>query len=107
MSQWTRSGAGEAYDSARPPWPPTIREFLGSLAPPGGWELAVDLAAGTGKLTEQLIGLARRVVAVEPSAAQLSVLAERSTEASAMTGSAEAIPLPDASADLLVAGNAW
>jgi SAM-dependent methyltransferase len=107
VSQWTNTGAGRQYDDARPPWPPTVEDFLRSIAPRGGWEIAIDLAAGTGRLTEYVAAVSAAVIAVEPSAAMRAVLAARVPAARAIAGSAEAIPVPDGSADLVVAGNAF
>jgi SAM-dependent methyltransferase len=66
----------------------------------------LDLGAGTGKLTATLIELGADVIAVEPDAAMLAELRRSLPAAPAVSGSAEAIPLPDASVDAVVAGNA-
>ncbi len=88
-----------------------------------GWALApalgtgrrpitiVDLGAGTGKLTAQLAGLdldggRPDVVAVEPDPQMLAELRRQLAGVRAVTGSAEAIPLPDASVDAVLAGQA-
>ena len=52
--------ATEAYERGRPGYPPEIADWIaevGGLAP---GRLVVDLAAGTGKLTRQLVGERRR-----------------------------------------------
>lgn len=66
----------------------------------------LDLGAGTGKLTATLILLGADVVAVEPDPAMLSELRRALPAVRALLGSAEAIPLPDASVDAVLAGNA-
>jgi SAM-dependent methyltransferase len=66
----------------------------------------VDLGAGTGKLTGTLIALGCDVVAVEPDPAMLAQLRSGHPAVPAVPGSAEAIPLPDASVDAVVCGNA-
>ena len=63
----------------------------------------VDLAAGTGKLTAALVEKVERVRAIEPLAEMLAVLRERVAGAEAIEGSAETMPIPDASADAVVA----
>lgn len=50
------------YDRYRPPPPPQALDWL---IPPGA-QAILDLAAGTGVVTRELIGRAARVVAVEP-----------------------------------------
>lgn len=64
----------------------------------------LDLAAGTGRLTERLIDAGLDVVAVEPSA---DMRAHIPTAAEVLDGTAEAIPLPDASVDAVVVGHAF
>ena len=66
----------------------------------------LDLGAGTGKLTAVLAGLGAEVVAVEPDLAMLAELRRGLPAVRALPGSAEAIPLPDASVDAVLAGNA-
>jgi len=67
---------------------------------------ALDLGAGTGKLTQTLMELGADVVAVEPDAAMLAELHRIVPSVRALAGAAEAIPLPDASVDAVVVGNA-
>ena len=74
---------------------------------PAGCEVAVDLAAGTGLFTRELLGRAARVVAVEPDARMRDVLARRSPELDVREGWGEAMPLPDASADAVFVSTAW
>ncbi|MFD7292167.1 class I SAM-dependent methyltransferase [Streptomyces sp. NPDC059897] len=66
----------------------------------------LDLGAGTGKLTGTLHALGSDVVAVEPDAAMLAELRRSLPGVRALAGSAERIPLPDASVDVVLAGNA-
>lgn len=66
----------------------------------------LDLGAGTGKLTATLLELGFEAVAVEPDRAMLAELRRTLPNASALPGSAEAIPLPNSSVDAVVAGNA-
>ena len=66
----------------------------------------LDLGAGTGKLTATLVALGAEVVAVEPDPAMLAELRRALPAVRALPGSAEAIPLPDASVDAVLAGNA-
>src|SRR5690349_5227071 len=87
----------EAYDRGRPGYPAAaLRACL-----PAGARRALDLGAGTGKLTHGLLALGLDVVAVEPLEAMRAAIAP---EATVLAGSAEAIPLPDASVDAVLAG---
>jgi len=65
-----------------------------------------DIGAGTGKLTATLAGLGAEVTAVEPDPQMLAELRRTMPEVSSVPGSAEEIPLPDASLDAVLAGQA-
>ena len=92
------SGADE-YDRYRPGWPPEAVERALAELGLGSGSTVVDLAAGTGKLTRELVPRTGRVVAVEPSADMLRRLGEVVPEAAAAAGTADAIPRGDASVD--------
>ncbi len=64
----------------------------------------VDLGAGTGKLTETLVRLGVEVTAVEPDPGMLGELRRELPSVRSVAGSAEDIPLPDDSADAVLAG---
>lgn len=66
----------------------------------------LDLGAGTGKLTATLVELGAEVIAVEADSAMLTELRRSLPTVRALSGSAEAVPLPDASVDAVLAGNA-
>jgi SAM-dependent methyltransferase len=92
-----------AYQRFRP-GPPTaaVEWFL-----PRHVGRVVDLGAGTGALTRLLIDRADEVVAVEPDDRMRSVLSEQVPDATAVKGRAESVPLPDASADAILASSSW
>ncbi|MDQ3992262.1 MAG: class I SAM-dependent methyltransferase [Actinomycetota bacterium] len=95
-------GVAAAYERARPEYPREAVEWLVQDA-----RVVVDLGAGTGKLTRGVVALGHDVVAVEPSEAMAARLRAAVPEARVLVGSAEEIPLPDASADAVVAGQAY
>jgi SAM-dependent methyltransferase len=66
----------------------------------------VDLGAGTGILTTALDRLGADVTAIEPDPDMLAELRRRLPEVTSAAGSAEALPLPDASVDAVLAGQA-
>ncbi len=96
--------AARVYARGRPGYP---GEALDWLLPAGAREV-LDLGAGTGKLTAQLVDRELEVTAVEPSdrmRAELeSSLGDRVT---ALAGRAEEIPLADASMDAVLVAQAW
>src|SRR5437764_1211455 len=65
-----------------------------------------DIGAGTGKLTATLAGLGAEVTAVEPDPQMLAELRRAMPAVRSVPGSAEEIPLPDASLDAVLAGQA-
>jgi SAM-dependent methyltransferase len=67
----------------------------------------LDVGAGTGQLTGGLVALGFDVVAVVPGAPMLEQLRRAVPEAEAFEAPAEAIPLPDASVDAALAGEAF
>jgi SAM-dependent methyltransferase len=91
------------YDRYRPGPPPQALDWL---IPPGA-QAVLDLAAGTGAVTRELVGRARRVIAVEPDERMRAVLSARCPEAEVLAGRGEDIPLPDASVDAVVISAAW
>jgi ubiquinone/menaquinone biosynthesis C-methylase UbiE len=96
-----------AYELGRPEYPvAAIDWWAGRGAFPSGGVI-LDLAAGTGKLTRGLVGRGCEVVAVEPLANMRAQLASALPEVRLLDGTAEAIPLPDASVDSVVVGQAF
>ena len=99
--------AADTYERARPEYPPEAVAWLAERLDLRPGRTVVDVAAGTGKLTRALVGTGARVVAVEPLAQMRRVLQEAVPEADALEGTAEALPLPDASADAVTVAAAF
>ncbi|MER5709985.1 class I SAM-dependent methyltransferase [Streptomyces sp. NPDC042898] len=95
--------AAAAYAAHRPNYAQAAVRW--ALEPAPGPRV-LDLGAGTGKLTATLAALGADVIAVEPDPAMLAELRRALPAVRALPGSAEAIPLPDASVDAVLAGNA-
>lgn len=95
--------AAAQYDQLRPPYPQAaLRWALGDQP-----LTVVDLGAGTGILSRTLQPLGHDVIPVEPDPAMRDQLAARSPDLRPLSGYAEAMPLPDASVDAVVAGQAY
>jgi SAM-dependent methyltransferase len=90
----------EDYELGRAGWPPEVLDGVEA-------EVVLDLAAGTGKLTRLLVERFPHVIAVEPLAGMRAVLERVVTEAESLDGTAEAIPLPDASVDAAFVAEAF
>jgi SAM-dependent methyltransferase len=93
--------SAQAYERGRPGYPDDAVDRLVEALP---GRQVVDLAAGTGKLTRALTARGLDVVAVEPIAEMRAAIAP---PARAVDGTAEAIPLPDASADAVTVAQAF
>lgn len=94
--------AAVAYAEHRPDYAPDAVRWSLELAP---GPRVLDLGAGTGKLTGMLVALGADVSAIEPDAAMLAELRLTLPAVRAVPGRAEAIPLPDASVDAVLAGH--
>ncbi|WP_051265375.1 class I SAM-dependent methyltransferase [Nakamurella lactea] len=99
-------GAAAGYHRFRPGYPePAVRAAIGT--DPGH---VLDLGAGTGKLAAAVQGLPDagvvELTAVEPDPQMVDQLRAALPGIHALTGSAEQIPLPDGSTDVIVVGQA-
>lgn len=95
------------YERGRPGYPPGAVARLAESLALGPGRTALDLAAGTGKLTRALAGTGATLVAVEPVAEMRAALARACPDVRVLAGTAEAIPLPAGSVDAVVVGSAF
>jgi SAM-dependent methyltransferase len=93
--------AAAAYAAGRPGYPGDAVELLADHLGVRPDRRILDLAAGTGKLTQELLARGAEVVAVEPMAGMRDQLRRSvpSERLEILDGTAEALPLPDASVD--------
>lgn len=98
--------AARRYASDRPDYSPHVTDIVQRLAGISkAVSCAVDIGSGTGILTTALSSMARVVVGVEPSPAMLE-RARSARNVEYRIGSAEDIPMPDSSCDLITVGSA-
>jgi SAM-dependent methyltransferase len=99
-----------AYNELRPGYPEDAVRWALAPALSGGAGVSglrvVDLGAGTGILTDQLIRLGADVTAVEPDESMRAEFRRRLPSARLLAGSAEDVPVPDGSADAVLCGQA-
>jgi ubiquinone/menaquinone biosynthesis C-methylase UbiE len=96
----------ESYERRRPSYKPELVAWVVERLGIGPETTVVDVGAGTGKLTRQLVPTGARVIAVEPLDEMRAQLQAVVPKAEALAGSAEELPLPDASADVITAAAA-
>ncbi|MBP2413806.1 SAM-dependent methyltransferase [Arthrobacter stackebrandtii] len=96
---------GDHYHKVRPGYPADSLDWL--LETAGPVRDVLDIGAGTGKYTQLLAGRGWTVTAVDPSTDMLAQLTANLPEVTAVTGTAEQLDLPGASADLAVVAQAW
>jgi SAM-dependent methyltransferase len=97
--------AVDDYERGRPSYPAAAVDWM--LRTAGSVTRVVDVGAGTGKFTASLLARGLRVSAVEPDPQMRSRLATNHPAAVALAGTAEAMPLDDASADLVTFAQSW
>jgi SAM-dependent methyltransferase len=99
--------APKPYEIGRPPYPQEAIDRLVVELGIGSGTRVLDLAAGTGKLTRRLQATGADLVAVEPVEGMRAALSASLPDIEALTGTAEAIPLADASVDAVTVGQAF
>ncbi|MBV8064432.1 MAG: methyltransferase domain-containing protein [Actinobacteria bacterium] len=95
--------AADAYERGRPDYPAAAIELLVDRLDLRPGRSVLDLAAGTGKLTRLLVASGAEVIAVEP----IAEMRAKIDRARVLDGTAEAIPLPDASVDAVTVAQAF
>jgi MOSC domain-containing protein YiiM/SAM-dependent methyltransferase len=101
------SAGADAYERGRPDYAPEAVATLVRQLRIGPGTRVLDLGAGTGKLTRQLVGTGAEIVAVEPVAEMRAKLVAAVLGVEAIEGTAERIPLPNHSVDAVVVAQAF
>lgn len=93
------------YRRARPPYPARLYEILATECGLGDGARVVEIGAGTGEATRDLLDRGAHVLAIEPGAdlADHLTAALGSPRLQVVCGDIETVPLGDAGADLVVA----
>jgi SAM-dependent methyltransferase len=90
----------ETYNDVRPPYFVPLVDRAYEVLDLDSRSRVLDLGAGTGRLTRELVGLYRSVIAVEPDDEMRALI----FVGTVLAGAAEAIPLADASVDGVFVG---
>lgn len=95
------------YEDLRPGYAQEAVAWVAEMGGLGPGSLVVDLAAGTGQLSQRFALLGTDLIAVEPAANMRGVLQDRLPSVRVLGGVAESLPLEEASVDAVVVGNAF
>lgn len=104
---WNDARAAKLYEQVRPRYPEAALKFLTTALGIGSGSIVVDVGAGTGKLTRQLISTGATLLAVEPLAEMRRQFSAVLPQIPILSGAAESLPLKDQSVSALVSGQAW
>src|SRR5579863_3995968 len=74
---------------------------------PESAKTVVDLGAGTGAMTKDLVGRVECVIAIEPDDRMRGILAGNLPEVTALSGTGESMPLGTSSVDVVLASSSW
>jgi len=99
--------AADVYERARPSYPADAVAWLVERAGIGPGATVADVGAGTGKLTRLLVPTGARVVAVEPLPEMRERLLRLVPQAQVLDGTAESLPLEDASVEAITVAQAF
>jgi SAM-dependent methyltransferase len=98
---------GERYQSARPDYPHDAVAFLVDSLCIEDDAHVLDLGAGTGIFTGQLLPFCAKITAVEPTAGMREVLSQRLPNVNVLDGRDVAIPLESGTVDCVVVAQAF
>jgi SAM-dependent methyltransferase len=101
------AAGADPYQRARPAYPPAAVAWILERFGVGPGARLIELGAGNGKFTSPLLESGARVVALEPVERMWRGLAREAAGALIVAAAAEAIPLHAASADVVVAAQAF
>jgi SAM-dependent methyltransferase len=97
----------DRYERARPLYPDAALSELADRCGLRRGTPVLDVGAGTGKLTRQLAALGADLIAVEPSPGMRAQLRANVPDVEVLDGTAEDIPVPDASVEIVTVGQAF
>lgn len=97
----------DEYDEARPDYPPAVFHALDEALDGLAGARVVEVGAGTGIATRQLLERGAQVLALDLGPAMLRRLAQRTRALGAVVARGEALPVRDGWADLVCAAQAW
>ncbi|MHB1087618.1 MAG: class I SAM-dependent methyltransferase [Acidimicrobiales bacterium] len=98
---------GARYQSARPGYPPAAVAYMVEALGVVGARRVLDVAAGTGLFTRELLAFTGELVAVEPSAGMRLEFERQELGVAVLEGTAESLPFDDHSIDVITVAQAF
>ncbi len=99
--------AGKVYETGRPEYPVEAINCLVNRLRLGPGTHVLDVGAGTGKLARLLLPTGAHVTGIEPVPDMRAAFMRALPGTPILDGTAEALPVPDASVDAVVVGTAF
>ena len=99
--------AADEFERFRPEYPAALFECILSEVPSDRRDCAMDLGAGTGKVTRELVPHFREVIAVEPDPLMAEKIREQFPGVILRISTAEELSQSSTSADLITIGTAF
>jgi trans-aconitate methyltransferase len=99
--------AADEFQRFRPEYPAALFERIVREVPPDRRNCAMDLGAGTGKVTRELVAHFQQVIPVEPDPQMAEKIREQFPGVALRIATAEEFSAPPASADLITIGTAF
>ncbi|HEV2298556.1 MAG TPA: methyltransferase domain-containing protein [Candidatus Acidoferrales bacterium] len=99
--------AADEFQRYRPEYPPSLFERILCEVPPDRRHCAMDLGAGTGKVTGELIAHFEEVIAVEPDPLMAAKIREQFSGVVLRISTAEELTQPPSTADLIIIATAF
>jgi ubiquinone/menaquinone biosynthesis C-methylase UbiE len=106
QSKGYHTGATD-YVAGRPGYPPEAVNWLREVLDLSSGRKALEVGAGSGKFVPTLKQTSCEILALEPIAEMREQLTRAHPDVMAFSGSAQSIPLPDATVDAVVCAQAF
>ncbi len=98
---------GSLYDASRPDYPESAIKHFASVFDTSSETRALDLGAGTGIFTRQMLPYVGTMIAIDPSASMREALRVSAPEVEILDGSDINIPVGDGSVDVVFVAQAF